>query len=142
MEGSMADKLLNRLIERAQLWAEVKDDDAVNDGKVIMRKRKAFLDARKEAFQYAYALERTVKEVEEVNEGLNNQVERLHADLADVWANVRSKEQDIARLSKEIEGRNRLGETGQDEIGRLYIQRLGIPELTEVYNRLVLGKQG
>jgi hypothetical protein len=61
----MGDRLLNKVIERAQLWAEVKDDDSIDDGKVIMRKRKSFLDARKEVFDYVKGLERTVKEMDE-----------------------------------------------------------------------------
>lgn len=125
-EGSMGDRLLNKVIERAQLWAEVKDDDSVQDGKIVMRKRKSFLEARKEVFDYTKALERTVRELEGQNE-------RLHGELANSLADVR-------RLSVEIEQRNRTIEKGPDQIGMEYIQRLGIPELTEVFNRLVLGR--
>lgn len=133
-EGSMADKLLNRLVERAQLWAEVKDDESVDDGKVIMRRRKSFLSARREAFEYAKALERTVKEVERENTKLLTQVQELGLEIAD-------HVQNLSRLSQEIERRNRTGEAGEDEIGAKYILRLGIPELTEVFNRTVLGKR-
>jgi hypothetical protein len=63
--GSMGDRLLNKLVERAQLWAEVKDDDSIDDGKVIMRKRKSFLEARKETFDYVLGLERTILEMDQ-----------------------------------------------------------------------------
>lgn len=133
MPKSMGDTLLNRFSERAQLWAEVRDDDAVMDGKVVMRRRKAYLDARLETFNYVKALERTILEMESVIQTLNGNIEGLSAELADKYA-------DIRRLSQELEGRNRLNERGPDDIGREYIMRLGIPELTEVFNRTVLGR--
>lgn len=73
-EGSMGDRLLNKFGERAQLWAEVKDDDSVADGKIVMRKRKSFLEARKEVFDYVKALERTVRELEEKETELSREL--------------------------------------------------------------------
>jgi hypothetical protein len=136
----MGDRLLNKVIERAQLWAEVKDDDSVNDGKVVMRKRKSFLDARKEAFDYVKGLERTVVEVENRNEALDRKIDGLHGELADCMGNLRAAQHDKERLSKEIEDRNRRMEQGPDQIAAEYIARLGIPELTTVFNRTVLGR--
>lgn len=147
MEGSMGDKVLNKFGERAQIWAAVSDNEDILNGKVILRARANFLTARREAFNYVQALEKTVKEVEEANE-------KLHDELADMYATkgemesimsglrttVMERERDLSEARKEIERRNRTKERGPDEIGAEYILRLGIPELTEVFNRTVLGK--
>lgn len=147
MEGSMGDKVLNKFGERAQIWASISDNEDILNGKVILRARANFLTARREAFNYVKALEKTVKDVEEENADLNGKLADLHgvkremeSIISGLRTTVMERERDLTEARKEIETRNRMNERGPDEIGAEYILRLGIPELTEVFNRTVLGK--
>lgn len=144
---TMSDRLFNAYDEKTKAWGQIYEDEGV-EGRALLRRRTAYYKARKELTDYIGALERTVEEMEFKIGTAEETIRDLHGEIADRISTIRKLQADLQklntdndRLSKEIEQRNRTAEAGPDEIGREYIQRLGIPELTEVFERLVLGKQ-
>lgn len=156
---SMSDHLFNQFDQKAKDWGEIYNDESA-DGRALLRRRNAYYKARRELTEYLSALERSIGEVEvqvelrdveiamadertkdaraEIQKG-NKLNESLKAYVEELKANNLRLQIDFDRVSGEIEARNRGMEKGPDEIGREYIRRLGIPELTAVFNRLVLG---
>lgn len=83
MEKPLGDRLLNKLIQRAQIWASVSEDESVEDGKAVMRARKNFLSARRETFEYVQGLERTNQEMSEQLEERKLSVQEYVARMSD-----------------------------------------------------------
>jgi septal ring factor EnvC (AmiA/AmiB activator) len=143
---SMSGRLFNAYDEKTKAWGQIYEDESA-EGRALLRRRTAYYKARKDLTEYIEALERTIIEAEFKHEVLEETVRDQHIEIADRTSTIRQLQADLQklnednmRLSKEIEQRNRTAEAGPDEIGREYIRRLGIPELTEVFERVVLGQ--
>ena len=151
-EHTFSDRLINSFNAKAQDWGAATENEQLA-GRALLRRRDAYYKALRELTEYVRGLERSIEELQDMTIDKDTEIDKLRGELADILADMREKEQlirhqqqtigaqtsDIERLSRQIENRNRMSEQGPDEIGKEYIQRLGIPELTEVFNRTVLG---